>query len=476
MFRRVLTALLSLILAWPVMEAAGAALVLGDAHKAYNAEKYAATGVYAEGSVLFVVQNLPLDGKSRDALTSRAMLQSSEMLWEYLEKYHRDPKHRIQPCSLKTLFPDSLALARESMREARPQLKAASRVLENKFSNSVYRYVIAVSLTDLLGNISENVLYAEPSQEEMATGLRRTWQKRERSGRLPEMARAFGLLEDLFRPDYALMAADWPGAPWLKFSSGLNVRAVASAWEQAGKTLTSSKAGREEELREVLGGAPPLPSMLAWLADRAASDGKTGKAVLWILWQGSDKKRLAVFLDKLGEAEGKAEFKDAANEYKILAEQFSDLQPPTGLFAKDAASPLASAWLCLGHADFSQAKKTLPPEYAEALQLFEKGAELEKIIRLSAKAADTAPANPAGWALLGKALYAKKQFAVSLPFLTQAFWLDPRDAETRIYLAWAYKNLNLRKLASGMAASVYFACPEPSSWASGKADEILAGN
>lgn len=158
-----------------------------------------------------------------------------------------------------------------------------------------------------------------------------------------------------------------------------------------------------------------------------------------------------------------------------FSESSSNAPFPKGVPARspDTVSPVSIARERSGHADFSVMNAFLPQEYHTAEQLYGWGADLPRIITLSFRSAELAPANASPWQLLGQALFTDGQAEAAIPFLAQSLWLDPGNADTRASLAMAYLVCGQRNLAKGMAASVFFACPETSEWSVGKATEIL---
>ena len=456
------------------MAFSGETATLETAHLLYQG-KYAESGegVSEDGGLLLVVAEVPLVPGNRDASRARAMLRSKAVLQDHAATKYLDPATKPPPCGLKAAFPQAVAFGRESVPGLglpRFDLEAVVRVLEDRETPAGrYRYALALRLADLLAKLPVG-LHGEPGQEEVAAALDKAWRRRERDGSLPEMCLAFGLVEDWLRLGGAAVGIDWPGAPWLRLPSGMDARTLAANWEKAAKLPEADGAG-PEELQQALAGAPLLPGMLQWLEGLARRRGKPEEAVLWRLWQErepgiSGESRSPVF---------PSAFLAAAAEYDRLWGEWrerpeAELPFPGG----KTVSPLMASWRCFGHADFAGENRELPSAYRTAQRLYDQGKDIDRIVSLAAQSAEAAPGHPDGWALLGQALFARGETVAAIPFLTQALWLAPGDADTRAFLALAYRQAGCPALALGLAASARFA-GAGTEWSRRKADELLAG-
>ncbi|MDR1519556.1 MAG: hypothetical protein LBU23_05360 [Planctomycetota bacterium] len=448
----------------------GEAAPLEKAHLLYRG-KYAESGegVYEDEGLLLVVAEVSPAPGGRDASRARAMLRGKTLLQDHAAAEYLDPAGKPPPCGLKIAFPRSIAFGRESVPDLglpRLDLEAAVRVLEDRETPAgSYRHVLALRLADLLAKPPVG-LYGEPSQEEVAAALGKTWRRRERDSALPEMCLAFGLVEDWLRLGDANIGFDWPGAPWLRAPENLDVRTLAANWAEAEKVLLDP-GRRPQDLKQALAGAPPLPAMLAWLEDLAGKAGNPAEAALWRLWRGARPglSGSAALWSKHPAMPG------AAGEYDRLIEELSALTPPKAA----PLSPLAVSWRCFGHADFAGGNRELPAAHQTALRLFGQGRDVERILALARQSVETAPGAAGGWALLGDGLRVKKESLAAIPVLTQALWLEAADADIRASLALACLDAGFPALSRGLAASVYFAGADPTDWSRKQAEAVLAG-
>ena len=404
---------------------------------------------------------------SKDAVRNRSFLSMKSMLQvkSYLKDFYDDSNTVI-----RLNFPHNKDsdFAKETLRRIKAKssnnfsFQSSGHVLDNNVRNNFHEYLVAVPFDSGLKEGTTKIL--KISDREWLSYL-----KNYRSSVLEEAddSEEIKFYEELGSMEDSLSAS--------AFSLVLDT------------TLENYPVKKEEDNSKVKSGEqssikwcfPDYKRMLA-LSKKHYDAKEYSEAVLLDMMAIPVAGQLEVKLDRLQRTINGIAVETRSNvynEYASLIDLYIDYTADyKNILAESSLTSGFNIYHLLstfGHVSFnSSISSDVTQEYKQAMSLFQKGKNINKIVNLLNHSIEISPAHPDSYRLLGAALVAKKDYLHAILSLNQAIFLEQENGVTKANLAKCYKALKLNKLAVGMAWSSLIA-EERTEWSESTALKIL---
>ena len=411
-------------------------------YKSYFDKK--STGVYSKENVVFVIAETKIISKrlKRTHYEGRAMLLVKDLLKKYITKDLKLPEKNGMP-SKGALKDKIIELINSGDYIDINISNIRGRILENRPDNNIYRYVYAVP-ADQLAKYKKDISAKVTDVGYFIGKVIEQAKKNEQYNKLITYYLELGLIEDaiycqkqLIKNKYDITNYYIPKNPFNERQELRKVISHASKQESIDTDIIKGLPGNYEIITQIINSEykdDPLASVVLYLTSLPDTP--------------EDKYKYAT------ENISKNINSIIANN-KIISEYSSLLQSmrddiDTSFFKQ--YDVLYYSFITCGHLEFDNSLSSETNKYfKEAEDLFSKGKNIEKIIKLLVKSLSKSPRHSKSWNYLGAALTAKNQFKEALIVHIQAYQIGNSDIEVMANMADSYHKLHFNLLAKKYA-------------------------